>query len=149
MTNSLRELKEGQYLTKVARDKYGKPYLENEGSLWFRRLKRELPKIDKRIRLKRIKFGFYKVFWKQAYVHEVFKEMPSKGYDFEDYDPRLENRSYYEEYEDHVKMIRTIKNFKEGYYDSIDRIRTRMYLMKNSNEHYENSQRAYQHTVIR
>ena len=46
--------------------------------------------------------------------------MPRTGYDWVDTDPRLESQKYYEQYEDEIKMVREIKNFVEGYEDSMD-----------------------------
>lgn len=119
------------------------------GSRWFKRLVRECKKISPHIRFRRIKQGFYRVYWKEAYIHEVYKDMPIKGYDIESYNQRLEDRSYYEEYEDNVDMIRTIKNFVEGYHDSIDKIRTRIYMFKNNDEMYQTAKNAYKQMVVK
>ena len=120
-----------------------------DGSRWFKRLVRECKRISPYIRFKRIKMGFYRVYWKDAYIHECYKDMPYKGYTIETYDPRLENRSYYEEFEDNVKLIRNIKNFVEGYFDSIDKIRTRVYMFKNNDEMYQTAKKAYRQMVIK
>ena len=114
-----------------------------EGSLWFRRLFRECKKISPHIRFKRIKYGFYRLYWRQAYLHEVYKEMPMIGYTHEIDDPRLESQKYFEEYEDGGEIVRKIKNFVEGYYDSIKRIRTRVYMMQNNREFYTAARNAY------
>ncbi len=120
-----------------------------EGSRWFRRLMREIPKLSSDLRVVRIKMGFYRIYYRQAYIHEVYKEMPEHGYDFEEYDPRLENKSYFEEYEDNAELIRTIKNYKEGYWDSLDTIRTRVYLMRNNAEYNKKAHNAYKQFVVK
>jgi len=120
-----------------------------EGSIWFRRLVKECQKISRHIRIKRIKFGFFRVYWKDIYIHEVYKEMPEKGYDIEYYDPRFDNRSYYEEFEDRAELTRKIKNFVEGYWDSLDAIRTRVWLLRHDKEYNQNASKAYSQMVIK
>jgi len=120
-----------------------------KGSRWFRRLIRDCKRISPHIRFVRVKYGFYRIYWKRSYVHEVYSEMPQMGYDFIDLDPRFENKKYYEEYEDHGELTRKIKNYVEGYWDSIDRIRTRVYLLKNNKEFNEQASKAYQEFVVK
>jgi len=132
----------------ISRNKYGCPVRVNEGSLWFRRLMKDVRKISKHIRVKRIKLGFYRIYWQQAYLHEVYKEMPNKGYDIFDYDPRLESQSYYEKYEDNVELTRKIKNFVEGYYDSKKTLQIRSYMMRNNKEFNDNAKKAYKQMRI-
>lgn len=93
--------------------------------------------------------GFYRIYWKDAYLHEVYSEMPPKGYDIETEDPRLESLSYYQEYEDEVEVVRTVKNFVEGFYDSIDKIRTRTYLLRNNEEFAEKAHNAYAQHIVK
>ena len=69
--------------------------------------------------------------------------MTPVGYDFEAYDPRFDNQSYYQEYEDQAELTMKIKNYKEGYYDALQRIRTRVYMMKNDSEFYKAAVDAY------
>jgi hypothetical protein len=120
-----------------------------EGSRWFRRLVKECRKLSPHVRFKRIKFGFYRVYYKGAYIHEVYQEMPQKGYDMDDLDPRFENQRYFEEYEDEGEMTRKIKNYVEGYHDSLDRIRTRVYMMRNDKEFNQNAMLAYQQMIVK
>lgn len=122
---------------------------KKEGSLWFRRLIEDCKNISHHIRIKRIKYGFYRIYWRQAYLHEIYKELPQKGYDMDSLDPRLESQKYYEEYEDYNELPRKIKNFVEGYWDSLDHIKTRVYLMRNNKEFNENAHRAYRQMKIR
>ena len=134
---------------KIIRDKWNKPIREGEGSIWFRKFINKVSKLDSNIRVKRIKLGFYRLYWRRAYLHEVFKNMPVKGYDFEHYDPRFENKSYYEQYEDRAELTRKIKNCVEGYYDSLKTLLLRAYQMRNDKEFNEHATRAYSHMVIR
>lgn len=120
-----------------------------EGSIWFKKLYKDSTKLSKYIRFKRIKMGFYRIYWKQAYVHEVYKYMPAKGYDFIDDDPRFENRKYYEEYEDKAELTMKIKNYMEGYYDSWSKIKTRVYNMRNNDEAYRAAREAYKEMRIK
>lgn len=93
--------------------------------------------------------GFCRVYWKEAYIHEVYTDMPYRGYDIEEEDPRLVNKAYYEEFEDQVELTRKIKNFVEGYTDSIDKIRKRVWLFKNNEEHYEKAKNAYKQMIVK
>lgn len=84
-----------------------------------------------------------------AYIHEVYKEMPQVGYDYDDLDPRFEDKKYHEEFEDSNELTRKVKNYVEGYYDSLDRIRTRVYMMKNDKEFNERATNAYKQMVVK
>lgn len=119
------------------------------GNNWFRRFYRDCKKISPLIRFKKIKFGFYRIYWKNAYIGECYDNMPPKGYDKEEDDVRYMNQSYYEEYEDKAKLTRQIKNFVEGYYDSINTIRTRIYMLKNDYEFRNNSQKAFRSFYVK
>src|SRR3990167_4842855 len=112
-------------------------------SNWFKRFERDVKKISPYIHMKKIKLGFWRIYFKNAYVHEVYEEMPEHGYDLDVYDPRLENQSYFEQFEDNAEFTRKIKNYVEGYWDSFRRLQTRVYLLKHNREHYERSERAY------
>lgn len=101
------------------------------------------------IRIVRIKYGFYRIYYKQGYLHEVYKEMPEHGYDLESYDPRFESQGYFEEFEDRAELTRKIKNFVEGYWDSIDTLRTRLFMIKNNAEFNEVASNAYKQVVIK
>ena len=69
-----------------------------EGSRWFKRFLKDVKKISSHIRVKRIKLGFYRLYYDDAYLHEVYKEMPQYGYDIDDLDPRFESQKYWEEF---------------------------------------------------
>lgn len=120
-----------------------------EGSRWFRRFLKDIKKISSHIKVKRIKLGFYRLYYDDAYLHEVYKEMPEYGYDLDDLDPRFESQKYYEEYEDNADLTRKIKNYVEGYWDSIDRIRTRVYLMRSNAEYVKSAKNAYKQMYIK
>ena len=127
----------------IKRNKWGKPYLDGEGSLWFKRLSKEIKKLDNNIRFKRAKYGFYRLYWRQAYLHELCKDMPLNGYNFEMNDPRFESQKYFEELEDRDQFTMNIKNFREGYLDSRDTIMRRAYMMRNNAEFNTNATKAY------
>lgn len=118
-------------------------------SIWFKRLKKEVEELSPHFVFRHIKWGFWRIYWKDHYFHEVFEEMPSNGYSFEAYDPRLEEQSYYEEFEDQPEFVRRIKNFVEGYYDSIGTIRRRFYQLRNDREFFERSHNAYKQAVVK
>ena len=120
-----------------------------EGSRWFRRFVKELKKISPHIRIKKIRFGFYRIYFKQAYLYEVYKEMPQKGYDIEEDDLRFESQKYYQEYEDNAELTRKIKNFVEGYWDAMDILKTRIWMMKHNEEYYQNAVKAYRQMVVK
>lgn len=120
-----------------------------EGTAWFRRLVKDCKKISPHIRIKRIKLGFYRIYWKQAYIHEIYKEMPQNGHDIEEVDPMFEDKEYGEKWEDQAEMTRKIKNYVEGYFDSLDRIRTRSWLMKHDDEYNKKATQAYKQMVVK
>ena len=87
--------------------------------------------------------SFWRIFEKGTYLHEVYENMPYKGYDIEDKDIRLISQKYYEEYEDRVELIRKVKNFVEGYIDSKNRLKVRFYMYKNDKEFLETARRSH------
>lgn len=119
------------------------------GTRWFRRFYKECKAISKHIKFVRVRLGYYRLYWRGAYIHEVYSKMPEFGYDIEDYDPRLENQSYFEEYEDMGDFSQKIKNYVEGYHDSIERIKTRIYMMKNDKEYNERATKVYQQFIVK
>lgn len=120
-----------------------------DGSRWFRRFCKECHKISSHIRIKKIRLGFYRIYYDGAYLHECYKEMPETGYEWHHIDPRLESQKYYEEYEDRTKLTRELKNFVEGYWESLDRIRTKVYLMKHDKEYRKDAIKAYSSFVVK
>lgn len=118
-------------------------------TVWFKRLKRELPSISPRLRLVRIKFGFYRIYFDEYYVHEVCEDMKEMGYDIYEYDPRFESRGYYEEYEDQAELTMKLKNYREGYRDTVDKLRKRVYMLRNNEEHRRQSAMVYANSVMK
>jgi len=75
--------------------------------------------------------------------------MPMKGYDMEEQDPRFADQRYYEEYEDRAELTLKIKNFVEGYWDSMDTLKKRVKLLRNNKEFLANAIRAYSNVVVK
>lgn len=124
-----------------------------EGSIYFKRFVKECKKISPHIRFRRIKYGFYRLYWtgggEPAYMYECYKDMPYKGYEWFEVDPRLESQKYYEEFEDRAEITRKIKNYVEGYWESIDRIKTIVYMFKNNKEFRETATKAYRQIHVK
>lgn len=127
--------------------------VKEKGTRWFRRFVEETEALSPHIKFKRIKFGFYRIFWvgdgHNAYIGECFKEMPEHGYDVEEKNHQLESKKYFEEYEDNPELVRKIKNYVEGYWDNTDRIRTKVYMLKNNQEFRSEAQKAYAEMVVK
>lgn len=118
------------------------------GSYWFRRLVKDLRKISKHFKVRRIRMGFYRIYWKDAYVHEVYKEMPANGYEWYTESPYKDSLKLMLEYEQDGEIQRKVKNYVEGYYEAIKAIRLRTYQFKNNDEHYRTAKDMYKHVVI-
>lgn len=121
----------------------------DEGSVWFRRLQKDLQKISKHIKVRRIRHGFFRIYWKEAYVHEVYKEMPYRGYTTYTESPYKESLKLMQEYEQDGEMQRKIKNFVEGYSEAIKAIKIRVHQFKNNDEHYQIAKDMYKQVVIK
>ena len=123
------------------------------GTRWFNRFKTEAEKMSPHIRFRRIKFGFYRIFWvgdgEAAYIGECSKDMPQFGYDIEEKNFQLDSKKYFEEYEDNAELVQKLKNFKEGYWDSLDRLKTSVYMFKNNTDHRKEAQAAYRQFTIK
>lgn len=120
-----------------------------EGSKWFRRFVRECRRISPYIRIKRIKYGFYRIYYKHAYIGECYKSMPQIGYDHNDYDRRFDDKKFYESKEDNAELSMKVKNFVEGYFDSRDRIRTRIWMFRHDKEFNETALKGYGQVVVK
>ena len=123
--------------------------LASEGSQWFRRLVKDLRRMSKHFRIVRIRNGFFRIYWKDAYVHEVYKEMPYRGYSWYTESPYKESYKLMQEYEVDGDLQRKIKNYVEGYTESIQAIKLRMYQFKNNDEHYKLAKDMYKSVVIK
>jgi len=121
----------------------------NMGSLWFRRLVKDCKNISSHIKVRRIAHGFYRIYFNRAYIHEIYKELPQEGYHIEGKDFNFTNKKYAEEYEERAELTRKIKNYVEGYWDSLDTIRTRVYMMKHNKEFNEQATKRYQTVVVK
>ena len=114
-----------------------------EGSYYFRRLVRETKQISSHIRFKRIKHGFYRIYYRQAYIGECNKNMPQEGHDIFERAQGFENYDYYQEHHDNADTSLRVKNFVEGYWETKEKLRLRLYQMNHSKEHYEMARRGY------
>lgn len=126
----------------------GIPYA-NEGSKYFKRLMRDLARYSKHIRVKRIRYGFYRIYWKEAYVHEVYKEMPYRGYSWVSDNPYHESFRWVQEHEQDGELQRKVKNFVEGYTEASKAIKLRIYQFKHNKEHYQMAKDMYKTVVIK
>lgn len=131
-------------LTHTSEDEHVK-----EGSYWFRRLVRELKSISKHFKVRRIKHGFYRIYWQDAYVHEVYKEMPYKGYVWYTTSPYADSLKLMLEYEHDGDIQRKVKNFVEGYAEASKAIKLRIYQFKNNDEHYRTARDMYKQCVVK
>lgn len=122
---------------------------QHQGSKYFRRFLKDCKKISSHIKVKRIKHGFFRIYFKNKYIGECYKEMPLRGYDIEEIDNRFEDKKFWEQREDRAELTRKIKNYVEGYVESLDMIRTSMYLMRTSKEHNKEAELAYASRVVK
>lgn len=129
-------------------DAVGKRHLR-EGSYWFKRLVRDLNRISPDIKIRKIRFGFYRIYWKEAYVHEVYKEMPATGYTWYTESPYKDSLKLVQEWEQDGEIQRKVKNFVEGYWDALKAIKLRVYQFKNNEEHYRLAKDMYKHVVVK
>lgn len=120
-----------------------------EGSVWFRRLVREFKRVSPHIRFVRIKAGFYRIYFRQAYVGECSKNMPELGYNIFERSIGFEDYSFYQKYHNTVDSTLRVKNFVEGYWETRNKLRTRLMNMMNSKEHYETARKGYSQMRIR
>ncbi len=114
-----------------------------DGSSWFHRIVKDAGNISPYIRFKRIKYGFYRIYYKAAYIGECHKDMPQNGHDIEEKNYHYEDRRYFQEFEDTADSSARLKNFKEGYWETLDRLRTRVYMMRHNREFYEKARKGY------
>ena len=73
------------------------------GSFWFRRILKDFKRISSHIHVKRIKYGFFRIYYERAYIGECYKEMPQFGHDIYEKNIHFENKKYYEKLEDKQK----------------------------------------------
>jgi hypothetical protein len=118
-------------------------------SIWFKRLVEDCRKISPHIRFKQIKHGFYRIYYKTAYIGECFKNMPEHGYDIFERAQGFEDYSYYQKYHDTADSTLRIKNFVEGYWETLDKIRTRLFMFRHDKEAYERARQGYSQMRIK
>lgn len=125
----------------------------NEGSYWFKRLVREITSSYPDVEFRKIKYGFYRIYWRgsgyPAYIGECYKELPEVGYEIYDNDIFFESKKYYEEFEDTAELTRKIKNFVEGYWEMMDHLKTRLYMVRNNTEYRNMCIQQYKQMVIK
>lgn len=124
-----------------------------EGNYWFQRFQREMKELSPNIHFKRIKYGYYRIYWmgcgENAYLGECSKEMPIWGYDLYEKDIQLEDKKYYEEFEDNIEISKKIKNFVEGYAEQIRSFRRKVYLMRQDKEFYKTTTTGYRQMRVK
>ena len=137
----------------MARGNFNIFRINMNGSMWFKRLVKECKELSPHLVFVPVKYGFYRIYWKSggesAYVHEVYMWMPRKGYDMDEKDPRFASQKYYEEYEDAAELTLNIKNFVEGYEDSLATFKKRVFLLRNNKQFLKDAIRAYSNTVVK
>lgn len=129
-------------------DSKGIPY-QNEGSPWFRRFVRDLYRMSKHFSVRRIRCGFFRIYWKHAYVHEVYKEMPYRGYTWYTESPYKDSLKLMQEWEQDGEIQRKVKNFVEGYSEASKAVKLRIYQFKNDDEHYRTAKDMYKQVVVK
>ncbi len=109
--------------------------------------------MSKHFRFVPIQHGHYRIYWtgggEPAYVHEVWKWMPERGYNIEEKDINLVSQKYFEEYEDQLEINRKLKNFVDGYWENLHTLQKRVYMLKNNKEFRDNATRAYRQMVVK
>jgi hypothetical protein len=105
--------------------------------------------MSKHFVVRRIRHGFYRIYWKEAYVHEVYKEMPYRGYEWYTESPYKESLKLMQEWEQDGDLQRKVKNFVEGYSEASKAIKLRVYQFKNNDEHYRTAKDMYKQVVIK
>ena len=120
-----------------------------QGSYWFNRLQKDAKKISKYLRFKRIKYGFYRIYYKDAYIGECSKDMTQVGYDVEEKNWNYEDKSFALDHEDLIDQTAKLKNFREGYWNTLDMLRTRVYMFRHNKEMYKNALQGYKQMRIK
>ncbi len=115
----------------------------NEGSYWFKRIQEDLRSLSSQLYLVPIAHGFFRIYFKQAYVGELYKEMPEYGYDITDEDMSLDDKTYYINKMEDGEVQRKIKNFVEGYVQVLDQVQTRYYMLRHNSEFYKEATSGY------
>lgn len=112
-------------------------------SRWFKRLQKDTQRFGSHVRFKRIRHGFWRIFYDGGYLGEVYEDLPEVGYDIIDLDHRLEERKYVQDRLDDGEVQRLVKNFVEGYYEVLDTMRSRVYNARHNHEAYKTITEGY------
>lgn len=127
--------------------------LKNNMTIWYRKFKKHCERLSSHLRFVVSPLGFARIYWtgggEPAYIHEVDTNMPYIGHDIYEKDIRLVSKRYYEEYEDTDTTVRNIKNYKEGFWDSMETIKKRVYMLKNDKEFRKEATGAYRRVVVK
>ena len=110
---------------------------------------RDLNKKSKHFKVRKIRHGFFRIYWKDAYVHEVYKEMPMRGYTWYTESPYKDSLKLVQEWEQDGEIQRKVKNFVEGYWEALKAIELRVFQFKNNREHYDLAKDMYKNVVIK
>jgi hypothetical protein len=113
------------------------------GSYYYKRLVREAKQISPHIRFKPIRYGFVRIYYQGAYIGECHKNMTLEGYDITEKDYRLDSYTDFQEYHDTIDSTARLKNFREGYVESLDKLRTRVYMFRKDREFYKRAKDGY------
>lgn len=105
--------------------------------------------MSKHIKVRRIRHGFFRIYFKEAYVHEVYKELPYKGYVWYTESPYKDSLKLSLAWEQDGEIQRKVKNYVEGYSEALKAIKLRVYQFKNNEEHYRLAKDMYKHVVIK
>jgi len=105
-----------------------------EGSYWFQKLVRETARSSPHIRFRRIKGGYYRIYYRNAYIGECSKNMPEMGHDIFERAQGFEDYSYYEEHHGNADAAMRIKNFVEGYWETKNRLKLKLFQFYNDKE---------------
>lgn len=122
-------------------------------SYWFKRFVRDCQKLSPYIKIVPLKHKFCRIFWigggYSAYLYEVPLDMEEHGREWVHYNPRLESQQFYEEYEDNIDVIKEVKNYKEGYWEAFERMKTKFYMLRNSDEFRKEAEKAYRTIYVK
>lgn len=81
-------------------------------------------------------------------MHEIYKEMPYRGYSWYTDSPYKDSLKLMQEWEQDGELQRKVKNFVEGYVEASKAIKLRVCQFRNDPEHYKIAKDMYKHVVI-
>jgi hypothetical protein len=71
------------------------------------------------------------------------------GHDIEEKNWNMEDFSYYRQMDDLADQTARLKNFREGYVETLDMLRTRTFMIKHNKEFYERARQGYSQLRIK